>query len=208
MSDYPDIKPASPLPWRKSANAAEVRTGANGRPGQVVCKLYGQRHENADFIAAACNAYPDLRAKNERLRDELGHVRTLYEREVKLRKIAQERAERAEELAVARVREADVARQAERIAELEREVERLSADCDTCGGDGIMDVVVAYLPPDGREELAAEPCAECEGTGRALIGQLRATIARVEAAIRKHDDRIGWHVQKGLRAALRGEGEM
>lgn len=47
-----------------------------------------------------------------------------------------------------------------------------ASKCGTCAGTGIMEVIAGVLPPDGREEYEAEPCAECDGTGDGRIAEV------------------------------------
>lgn len=83
-------------------------------------------------------------------------------------------------------------------AERERDAAKKKLEtCPTCGGDGLMDVVVDVLPPDEREVLAAETCGECKGTGISSWGQairdaetaerrgtaLAGALARLNAAV-------------------------
>lgn len=68
------------------------------------------------------------------------------------------------------------------VADLRAENERLAKelnDCPTCNGSGIMDVVVAVLPPDEREQTEPETCAECGGDGLSGYAQLRQSVERL-----------------------------
>ncbi len=65
--------------------------------------------------------------------------------------------------------------------ELER-LKKLPEDCETCAGDGMMEVVTGHTPDDG-ELYAMEICAECHGTGDGHIAdahnKLRAELERL-----------------------------
>ena len=50
-------------------------------------------------------------------------------------------------------------------------------DCPTCGGSGVMSVLVAVHPPDEREEYAETLCAECGGRGMSCYARLEADLA-------------------------------
>lgn len=66
-------------------------------------------------------------------------------------------------------------------AALER-LEKFRA-CDTCGGDGVMSVIVDVLPPDEREVEEDVVCGECGGSGIGYIGRLEQQLAREQAAL-------------------------
>lgn len=63
----------------------------------------------------------------------------------------------------------------------------LTGVCETCKGEGLMEVLARVLPPDEREEYEAIECAECNGTGKGWIASLiteRNTLRAENATLR------------------------
>lgn len=57
------------------------------------------------------------------------------------------------------------------------------ADCPTCNGNGVMQVLVNVLSPNEREEYEDALCGECGGTGIGHIGRIEAELAAARKRI-------------------------